>query len=77
MIIALIVVSVVLFFCIDLLITLYKENKRLRDWKQSRIEFDQRLRADSYEKIRLSCEQIDKDLKEWNDKYASKTTETM
>jgi hypothetical protein len=53
-------------------INLHEENKRLRKWKQDRIELDQRLSEEAYEGIRKSCEDLQKSLEEQSKYFEEK-----
>lgn len=67
-IVSLIAFSIACSICIDL----HEENKRLKNWKQSRIEFDQKMSAESYEKFRKNCEDIQKSLEEQSKYFEEK-----
>jgi O6-methylguanine-DNA--protein-cysteine methyltransferase len=72
-IVSLIAFSIAGSMCIDL----HEENKRLRKWKQSRIELDQRLSKEAFESIRNSCEDIQKSLEEQSKRFDKKLVVQM
>jgi hypothetical protein len=53
-------------------ITLHEENKRLRKWKEDRIELSQRLSEETFENIRKSCDDIQKSLEEQSKYFEEK-----
>jgi uncharacterized membrane protein len=64
--------TIVLYIGIVYIVGLHQENKRLRKWKNDRIELDRKLSEEAFENIRLSCEEIQKSLEEQSKYFEEK-----